>query len=212
MSAAINDLWRTVGVQFPPPFVGQRGRPRVAGGERNTTPRQRKGVIEHEVSEWVEKEKCVQESEERKQQDEGFFFLDPFRSGSVVSVGQEQDVGQESTEQCRCKRRAIISNCPHSFAQPRSTQQGSSKLRPAPFRLQRPDLSARVWGELFTQQDPKLSTHCAAAKVFQETLMSRDKWKKLMWSSGVLGERVHLPAEPGSPWWEQHRRKERCRR
>lgn len=33
-----------------PPSVGQRGRPRVAGGERNTTPRQRKGVIERRVS------------------------------------------------------------------------------------------------------------------------------------------------------------------
>lgn len=40
-----------------PPCVGQRGRPRVAGGERNTTPRpckKEEGVLEreHEVTEW----------------------------------------------------------------------------------------------------------------------------------------------------------------
>lgn len=36
-----------------PPSVGQRGRPRVAGAERNTTPRQRKGGKERARSVWV---------------------------------------------------------------------------------------------------------------------------------------------------------------
>lgn len=48
-----------------PPSVGQRGRPRVAGAERNTTPRQRKGVIERRVSEW-KKKSTSKESGERK--------------------------------------------------------------------------------------------------------------------------------------------------
>lgn len=42
----------------------------------------------------------------KKKQDEGLF--DPFRSGSVVTVGEEQNVGQESTVRYRCKRRGII--------------------------------------------------------------------------------------------------------
>lgn len=42
----------------------------------------------------------------KKKQDQGLF--DPFRSGSVVTVGEEQNVGQESTVRYRCKRRGII--------------------------------------------------------------------------------------------------------
>lgn len=42
----------------------------------------------------------------KKKQDEGLF--DPFRSGSVVTVGEEQNVGQESTVRYRCKRRGLI--------------------------------------------------------------------------------------------------------
>lgn len=42
----------------------------------------------------------------KKTQEEGLF--DSFRSGSVATVGEEQNVGQESTVRYRGKRRGII--------------------------------------------------------------------------------------------------------
>lgn len=74
----------------------------MAGGERNTTPRQRKGVIEHEES-GKRKVRPKERGAEKRELDEGSF--DPFRSGSVVTVGEEQNVGHESTVRRRCNRR-----------------------------------------------------------------------------------------------------------
>ena len=133
-SSATSGRW----VSLPlPPSVGQRGRPRVAGGERNTTPRQRKGEgggeaeREHEVSEWVEKEKVrAGEREEQRKNRVGFgrFFLSSLSLSEApplfwLSVrkeedddGDDEDVEEESTMRHRFNKRDEHLDPSHSVA------------------------------------------------------------------------------------------------
>lgn len=120
-----------------PPSVGQRGRPRVAGGERNTTPRQRKGGWESTkwVSEW-KKKKSVPEREEQS------WYFCPFlkrrcfdrRWGWGWWCGGRID---HATSLQRTGRnfRLVAFRCSSTDRR----QHDSSKLRPAPFRPGRLD-------------------------------------------------------------------------
>lgn len=147
-----------------PPSVGQRGRPRVAGGERNTTPRQRKGGWESTewVSEWVEKEKvCAGERRTRV----GTFVR--FWSAAVLTVGEEEedDAEEDSTMRHRLNRRDEILDSSHSVA-PAPTDGSTTPLN---FDLRHSDPGdwilpppPRGSGQLFASGDPCWKTNTPA--------------------------------------------------
>lgn len=195
-SSATSGRW----VSLPlPPSVGQRGRPRVAGGERNTTPRQRKGGLRENtkwVSEW-KKKKSVPENERSRERTElaleGFFVLSlSLRSAAAVLTVGEEERGwwwwwrcgggidhATSFQQTGWTFRLVAFRCSRTDRRRHDSLQTSTcaiQTRATGFR-------PRGSGQLFSSEAPLSKTNTAAQKFFQHVNRRVEiKTKKLMWS------------------------------
>lgn len=179
-SSATSGRW----VSLPlPPSVGQRGRPRVAGGERNTTPRQRKGGL-RENTKWVSGKRKSPCRRTRGAEKEQSWLWRVFLSSLSLSEApplfwlsvrknedddDDEDVEEESTMRHRFNKRDEHLDSSHSVA-PGQTDGGTTpcKLRPAPFRPGRLDFAPEARGN-FSHQKPRSRKQTPRRKSFSST-------------------------------------------
>lgn len=192
-SSATSGRW----VSLPlPPSVGQRGRPRVAGGERNTTPRQRKGGL-RENTKWVSgkrKSPCRRTRGAEKEQSwlwRVFLSSLSLRSAAAVLTVGEEERGwwwwrcgggidhATSFQQTGWTFRLVAFRCSRTDRRRHDSLQTSTcaiQTRATGFR-------PRGSGQLFSSEAPLSKTNTPAQKFFQHVNRRVEiKTKKLMWS------------------------------